>query len=450
MSQMMMQRRRLHAEYLAFALAAVLSLSLSGVQLLWVSVSPLGSRRIGSGNSFHLGSVVGFASSVATASSFAPQQSSSPSMLVQHHPLEKNKNSAQQAASSAAASSATCILQASSSYDESSSFAAATSCSQNDNSILATETTPSNSRNRKMSKKTDLSNYHLIWSPGALRKMSITTFCLLVIPRLVPESWKSGGGLFATLVAGSTAAAASSSSSSSSSMHCHASAAASATATTTTTTLLSFWGRNFALPLAASSCCLLQLGLNFLSFGCAGWNSVLGPIRPYFLSLLLYTFITQRPRRPLLSYGWQALVALLPEMVHLYNKYSSAPAAPPSSRRHSKENSESLHQVDIELDIASMGCAACIASINHALRQQNHVVSASSQLKPLGAKGGTASIRLGVSSPNDVSAQIQALIHAVAKTGFDGATVTSVRTSSQKKLLADIHPADDDDSSTST
>jgi hypothetical protein len=413
--EMTMPRRLLH-EFLALALA-VLSMSLSA-QLLWFSSSSLGSGRnnsysmtVGTPRFLHpLGSIVGFAT-VATAASFAPQSSSSSTLV---HTVEKSKKSA------SSASSATCLQASTSSSsflekkddDESSS-----SCSNNDQSLLITDSA-SSSRSRKMSKN-DLSNYHLIWSPGALKKMAITTFFLLVIPRLAPQSWKpSTGGFLATVTGGTSSAA------SSSSTHCHAAPSA-----TTASTLLSFWGRNFALPLAASSCCLLQLGLNLVSFGCAGWNSVLGPVRPYFLSVLLYTFIIQQ-RRPLLSYVWQALIALLPEMVHLYNKYSAP--APSSSKFPALEN-ELLHQVDIELDIKSMGCAACIASINHALRQQNHVISAWSELKPFGAKGGTASIRLGVSSPNDVAEHIQALIQAVAKTGFDGATTTSVRTSSQKE-----------------
>ena len=32
--------------------------------------------------------------------------------------------------------------------------------------------------------------------------------------------------------------------------------------------------------LLSSSCCLLQILLNFLSLGCAGFNKLLGPLRP--------------------------------------------------------------------------------------------------------------------------------------------------------------------------
>ena len=38
------------------------------------------------------------------------------------------------------------------------------------------------------------------------------------------------------------------------------------------------------LSLLSSSCCVIQLALNMLSVGCAGFNSILGPARPFFLA----------------------------------------------------------------------------------------------------------------------------------------------------------------------
>merc|ERR1719424_609712 len=54
---------------------------------------------------------------------------------------------------------------------------------------------------------------------------------------------------------------------------------------------LSLW---FLMGLFSSSCCLIQIGLNALSFGCAGFNTWLGPIRP---ALLAVTVAVQ-------SYTW--------------------------------------------------------------------------------------------------------------------------------------------------
>ena len=42
--------------------------------------------------------------------------------------------------------------------------------------------------------------------------------------------------------------------------------------------------------LLSSSCCLLQLLLNLMSVGCAGFNTVLGPLRPFFLALSFGSF----------------------------------------------------------------------------------------------------------------------------------------------------------------
>jgi len=44
------------------------------------------------------------------------------------------------------------------------------------------------------------------------------------------------------------------------------------------------------LGLLSSSCCVLQIILNAFSFGCAGFNTVLGPVRP---PLIAFTVVTQ-------------------------------------------------------------------------------------------------------------------------------------------------------------
>lgn len=44
------------------------------------------------------------------------------------------------------------------------------------------------------------------------------------------------------------------------------------------------------LGLLSSSCCVLQIILNAFSFGCAGFNTLLGPVRP---PCIAFTFIAQ-------------------------------------------------------------------------------------------------------------------------------------------------------------
>ena len=92
---------------------------------------------------------------------------------------------------------------------------------------------------------------------------------------------------------------------------------------------LEWWS---ALGLLSSSCCALQLLLNYLSFGCAGFNTVLGPLRPQFLAITLSLQLGMW--RALLSAGrgaatpgWPGAVlastlatalALLPEALHAW------------------------------------------------------------------------------------------------------------------------------------
>eukprot|EP00629_Pelagomonadales_sp_RCC1024_P016003 CAMPEP_0119267186 /NCGR_PEP_ID=MMETSP1329-20130426/5428_1 /TAXON_ID=114041 /ORGANISM="Genus nov. species nov., Strain RCC1024" /LENGTH=176 /DNA_ID=CAMNT_0007267101 /DNA_START=121 /DNA_END=647 /DNA_ORIENTATION=- len=85
-----------------------------------------------------------------------------------------------------------------------------------------------------------------------------------------------------------------------------------------------------ALSLLSSSCCVVQLALNLASVGCAGFNTWLGPTRPFFLALAIHarwllreaarasTFSDPAVRRYNAVGGALALVvALAPEAVAL-------------------------------------------------------------------------------------------------------------------------------------
>lgn len=76
-------------------------------------------------------------------------------------------------------------------------------------------------------------------------------------------------------------------------------------------------GKNlYALPMLAGSCCFIQLVMNVLAGGCAGFNSLLGPIRPLFLSLLVYITWIRYTDVPLWTHILRWFIALLPELVH--------------------------------------------------------------------------------------------------------------------------------------
>lgn len=116
-----------------------------------------------------------------------------------------------------------------------------------------------------------------------------------------------------------------------------------------------------ALGLLGSSCCALQLVLNAFSVGCAGFNKLLGPLRPHALALActLQVFVWRAAlfapaRAPALrAAAGTTLVAaalgLLPEAVHL----RTARVA-----RRGKGGAGELW-----LAVGGMGCTACTAKV---------------------------------------------------------------------------------------
>ncbi|KAG0371166.1 hypothetical protein BC939DRAFT_161901 [Gamsiella multidivaricata] len=81
--------------------------------------------------------------------------------------------------------------------------------------------------------------------------------------------------------------------------------------------------------LLSSSCCVIQLVLNAMSIGCAGF-SVLTPLRPIFgtLSFLLMAYTTYKYRlssRTALTMAIALILTLSPEVVSVYNQ--SAPGS---------------------------------------------------------------------------------------------------------------------------
>ena len=113
------------------------------------------------------------------------------------------------------------------------------------------------------------------------------------------------------------------------------------------------------VSLLSSSCCALQLLLNLFSYGCAGFNTVLGPARPVFLATTLYLqyqmwsnirLSVQLPRAYTASLV-TALLTFLPELVQLFNYFQG--------RRVSSGGSAA----QIRIDIDGMGCVACVRKI---------------------------------------------------------------------------------------
>ena len=158
------------------------------------------------------------------------------------------------------------------------------------------------------------------------------------------------------------------------------------------------------LGLLSSSCCALQLLLNALSMGCAGFNSILGPWRP---TLLAWTCLVQvgswvvawdRPYQwaPTATASVVVLsLALLPEVLHsrfIYGgntskkKYMSTTVKKNNKHVATKGTAASsavdeiekpttpAATIDFRFQMTSVGCAACLVTIHHALKNLPEVV----------------------------------------------------------------------------
>lgn len=241
--------------------------------------------------------------------------------------------------------------------------------------------------------------YHLLWSPGAWRKLIVgttTLFLAHMTSRLL--SWSS---------------------------------IADPSSSTAMSSLVASVATNFALPMLASACCLLQLGLNLLSVGCAGFNTVLGPVRPYFISLLLYlTAVERLSKHAPMTTHWAFVtalrwaVALLPEALHLWNhRETFLPKQQPQS-----PSSRKLQAV-VQLEIPTMGCVACVSKIDKALNKVDRVLTAKSSLAD---SGGQAEVQITADTQAEVDAIVASLTDAVSEAGFSGSSVESVQVQNTK------------------
>jgi hypothetical protein len=267
-----------------------------------------------------------------------------------------------------------------------------------------------------------LANYHLIWSPKVWQKMAVATLSLSITLRSVPDSnFLTESVIFQT----------------------------------------------FLLPTFASACCWIQLLLNATTaMGCAGFNTYLGPLRPYFLSLLVYlTMITMRHTKPAAMILRWAL-ALLPELLHLLNTRASWGARGLGKSRNNGSTTLELEttegatlstvganaetvDVAVYFDCPSMGCVACIQNVNSSLRKAlstgnlgiQEIQTVESWLFDGDRKGGKAKVKFSLQrDPSSMANEIKdhvdpkilsSLTTTLRRTGFP-CTVDVVRTSRRR------------------
>ena len=164
--------------------------------------------------------------------------------------------------------------------------------------------------------------------------------------------------------------------------------------------------------LLSSSCCLLQLMLNAFSIGCAGFNTVLGPARPYFMALALTlqtlmwqaVFADAAPLGPAItSTAVTSCLTFLPEALNAVMQRS---AVPPT-------------EDDLRLRVDGMGCTACSVKVKAALEGVDGVSSCT-----VAFEEGCAHLQLdsrGFGAAGERAAVEQRAIAALVKAGFDGA-----------------------------
>lgn len=177
-----------------------------------------------------------------------------------------------------------------------------------------------------------------------------------------------------------------------------------------------------SLPLLSSSCCAVQLFLNAIAgAGCAGFNTVLGPLRPLFVSMLLFTTLNSFS-----TYGGKQIfqlvlswaVALMPEFIHYLNQ-KLAKKEMVQSKEDSLSASGLLETETIEFDIKGMGCVACINKIDGTLRSlNNNIIEASSWLNSE-EKGGKARVSIQYNDKAKRDSLVREIISSVKDAGFD-------------------------------
>jgi len=178
--------------------------------------------------------------------------------------------------------------------------------------------------------------------------------------------------------------------------------------------------KNILLPLLSSSCCSIQLIINAITgLGCAGFNTLLGPLRSYFMSVLLFSTITSITTRKVdlirIVFSW--IVAVTPEIVHFLNVKRREKL----QRRQSINTQQDL-QCKLELQISDMGCVACIQKIESTLWNSfpDNIVDAAARLhKDKRGKGGEARIVINCSSAGETEDIIQGIIRKIEESGFN-------------------------------
>lgn len=232
-------------------------------------------------------------------------------------------------------------------------------------------------------------SYYLIWTPGMLQK-TLMSFTALLVTRL---SFSSYFDTLGTVLNTSSKKY-------------------------VWSTLLDY----FVLPLLSSACCGIQLIINFMvgAGGCAGFNKYLGPLRPYFLAILLFATSLSMPfEQHLPSLIVKLLLAFLPELLHLYDTRRS-------NQKATQKNILPIQAV-VQMLVPTMGCVACINKINTSIQKDGlgFVIKSKSWLNH-SEEGGRTQVTFVASSEEEAHSIAQTLMNAVVGAGFNPCTIETL------------------------
>jgi hypothetical protein len=217
------------------------------------------------------------------------------------------------------------------------------------------------SNNDKDSRQSNALSYYLIWTPGMLQK-TLVSITALIVARLSFRSYFDTIGLVFEA----------------------------SSKKYVWSTLLD----SFVLPLLSSACCGIQLIINAMvgAGGCAGFNKYLGPLRPYFLAILLFaTFLSMPFEKNSATPVVKLLLAFMPELLYLHDTRLSKQKA-------IQDNILPIQAV-IQMLVPTMGCVACINKINSSIQDKGFgfVIKSKSWLNH-SEKGGRTKVTFAASS----------------------------------------------------
>lgn len=209
---------------------------------------------------------------------------------------------------------------------------------------------------------------------------------------------------------------------------------------------------NLVLPLLSSSCCAVQLAINAMSvlmgagIGCVGFNTFLGPLRPYLLAVMLaYTRTTTSSTLMapgfLVAFLVRYSIAFLPEFVFWWNEILRAKWRPRGEETKTttaaiETDGRGMVRATLIVDVPTMGCVACVNKIESSLRQcaPENMNGATSWLNPSdeeskkksGKKGGQAQVELCAASRDELDKVSRTVIDTIESAGFGGTTIQSL------------------------